>query len=358
MSSYYGLKPLTPAGEPELPNILDLAPFERAQVDAMILARQPAPPPIPTLTKLIAPNAEDRGDGAINKSLVDTEVRGFEQNITIKAPGYYLLTNVRTFEAWREKTEDANVGQGLYLDGNTDADISGFYAARNGWQAGKGLKAKNDKRHGLYANEGGTLVLEDFIVTENASCGLQLRRASKIRRGFIHRNSIGILAVMQPCEIEDVVIYGASAGVPTGANNWVGWCGLDLYSPVTLRNVWIVGDGDMSAPGTLQPPTSKPYASGAVKCSRKHPQFPNTGGGSVQVPANDCVIAGWPGETGSNKLFSGDRPHDGSGFRIVNHVVSADAEVRTILREVEENRAPSIAEASKRLRELVRAKVA
>lgn len=331
-------------------------PITDAVESALLASIPPDVPKIPVLTKFLATdNGTSRGDGLRNASAINVQVKGFEQNIVVEGPGQFAFNNVRSIEAWRDNPDQAFEGQGFYLGtGGNNVTMGGIYSARNGWKPNLGIRAKNQYRHGIYCNEEGSLLLEDFILSENANVGAQVRRNATLRRGFIHKNSIGVLAVMGTVTIEDCVIYGGSWYV-TSDGNWAGMVGLDCYSPVILKNVWIVGDGDMRKPGTVSA-IEKVYSGGAVKCSKTHPQFPNTPGGTVQ--ATDCVIAGWPTETGSGKWFSGDKPHDGSGFKtFVNPVVGLDAQVRAVLADIEANKVQSIAAASKQLRDLVRGAV-
>jgi hypothetical protein len=83
------------------------------------------------------------------------------------------------------------------------------------------------------------------------------------------------------------------------------------------------------------------YASGMVKVSRSHPQYPTTPGGKID--ASGCVYANWPGDA-----FTGDLPHDGSGF--TRKTVTTSIDYRPVIDALLSNEI-STAEASRRIRE-------
>ena len=306
------------------------------------------PPPTPKYVRIAdKPRNERRGDGLnIVKSglYADVLVRGYEQNITIAAgaPGPFVFENLRTTDAWRGTSAHINNGQGFYIGEKVgDVTIRGIYSARNGWHVGDKPGEKNDRRHGLYANIGGKLVIEDGVFDHNASAGIKLMRPTVLRQCFVHANALGIQSIA-PLEIHDSVIFVGGYYVDQ-SGNVTGNTALHLYDNTKLRNVLIV-----AAPDTYDPrPEGKgPYDMGAVKLDSWHHQYGRQAGGKID--AENVVIVGWRGET-----FTGDRKPNGPvpGVTVLPNPVNVD--VRPILADVDAGKITA-AEGVKRATDAVR----
>ncbi|MDB5294741.1 MAG: hypothetical protein JWO31_724 [Phycisphaerales bacterium] len=255
------------------------------------------PAPVPALIRTLkaVEVAGRRGDGVTMRpgtTLKDRRVIGYEQNVVAQdeEPGRYTLRNVRSVDS-TPAAGGVNVGQAYYFGVGTTVDAAELFGARAGWRLGMAPKAKTDRRHTFYGNEGTDVTLSDFVFTEASACGAQLRGVSRIKRGFVHRSAIGLLLLYGPHKIDDLVIYGG--GWTFDGTNFTNDSGLDLYCPVELTNVQIVGDPDQPPPPTVA--KAKTYSMGAITGHLTHGQFPDTPGckGPADIKASNVTVYGW-----------------------------------------------------------------
>lgn len=233
---------------------------------------------------------------------------------------------------------DLFAGQGFYADRLPDLKISGLYSAGNGWKADNPT-SRNGYRHGLYVNFGvDRLTIEDSWIDANAAAGIQTRaRTATIRRCLITRNAYGILAV-GPVTIESSTIYdGGRHYIPPSpgktAAAWQGNAGLSAFSPVTCRDVWIVGHPAQAKPTAAGVAN---YDLGPVVCSSSYPKpewkRPTDAQGRPLrelITAADCRIVGFP-PAYDGRTFAGDIATAGAGWTVSGQPVDAWAELERI----------------------------
>jgi hypothetical protein len=309
-------------------------------------ASRPADPPIATrpalaaLVNMVAPAGEVRPDGvtlsAVHTDLRHARVVGWRQNVTAQhVRGTVTIEDVFSINPYRADKSETFVGQCLYADDLDALIVREFYGHGAGWQPDKPATDKNGYRHIDYINYGvKSFLMEDSWLDEPACAGVQVRGAkSIIRRCLITRAAVAILAVMGDVTIEDCTVYdGRPFWTPGTPASWTGDVGLQAYTTVKARNVWIVGHPKQAAAMSLVPGL-KTYHLGAVQGSARYsgstewkPAIGPDGKPVTDlITADGCRIAGWPGPA-----FSGDRKDTGSGWTIAGGPVDVWTQLETV----------------------------
>ena len=318
----------------------------------------PARPPLPKLTIQEPPPgtaATARPEGLWDQSLAHVHVRGCTQNIVQMRNAERAYANVRSTHALRNSGAHANTGQGVYAERGRHA-FREYYAGWNGWRPTAAAHERRwDRCHGIYANTGTHVDGEDLLLVGNAWAGAQLRGTSRLRRVVCIGNAVGLASVYGPHEWAEVTVY--EGGYVESGGDWAGNTGLYVWSPTTVRDVWIVGSPAVAVSYPHPSPGPKPgqpraFDGGAVKLDFHHPQYPAAP--NPTLDARDCVVAGWAPSTevlekhGRRDVF--DR-YDGRGFAVKPDPVAYDW--RPVVAAVESNEI-SIREAVRTLTDGIR----
>ena len=309
-----------------------------APVPETIPASTVVEPVIPPLRRMIADESMPRDEAVrLNKQIAgdlfarDLHIDGYEDGVVIEGTGNRpaLVENVRVLNTWRTSPERCFKGQGVYADAAGAVTIRGCFGHRLGWRPGCPPADRNNFRHGVYSNfDVASLLIEDSWIDEAACAGIQARGPVIIRRCLITECAVGML-LLAGAVVEEVTVYGGrprynppeppdpAAGKSARPASWTGDTALSIYHPARVRDLWIVGRTGQADDVDLIPGL-RTYHMGAVVGSGSYPKSqwrpPIDARGEVirdLLTAADSRVVGWPGPA-----FAGDRPHDGSGFRV------------------------------------------